>query len=96
MCQVMKKDQLGITKRFVAAMLVTTAVIGVSTLAIHTPTHNPNALARPLKSIQTDKAVQFAFFGRPIYATRCVERVPSMTAESKASTENLKLIAAAF
>ena len=94
--QLMKQNQSGITKRLVAAMLVTTAVVGVSALAIHTPTHNQNALARPLKSIQTDKAMQFAFFGPPIYATRCVERVPSMTAESKASTENLKLIAAAF
>ena len=93
--QLMKQNQSGITKRLVAAMLVTTAVVGVSALAIHTPTHNPNALARPLKSIQTDKAMQFAFLP-PIYATRCVERVPSMTAESKASTENLKLIAAAF
>jgi hypothetical protein len=94
--QLMKQNQSGITKRLVAAMLVTIAVVGVSALAIHTPTPNPNALARPLKSIQTDKATQFAFFGPPIYATRCVERVPSMTAESKASTENLKLIAAAF
>jgi hypothetical protein len=92
----MKNLQPGIIKRFVAAMLVTTAVVGVSALAIHTPTHNPNALARPLKSIQTDKAIQFQAFIPPIYCTRYVERVPSMTAESRASTENLKLIAAAF
>jgi hypothetical protein len=92
----MKNLQPGIIKRFVAAMLVTTAVVGVSALAIHTPTHNPNALARPLKSIQTDKAIQFQAFIPPVYCTRYVERVPSMTAESRASTENLKLIAAAF
>ncbi len=92
----MNKDQPGIAKRFVAAVLVTTAVVGVSALAMHTPTHNPNALARPLKSIQTDQAIQFQAFLPPVYCTRYVERVPSMTAESRASTENLKLIAAAF
>jgi hypothetical protein len=92
----MKNLQPGITKRFVAAMLVATAVVGVSALAMHTPGHNPNALARPLKSIQTDKAIQFQAFFAPPGNLRCVERVPSMTAESRASTENLKLIAAAF
>jgi hypothetical protein len=92
----MKNLQAGITKRFVAAMLVATAVVGVSALAMHTPAHNPNALARPLKSIQTDKAIQFqAFFGPPNQC-KFVERVPAMTGESKTQTENLKLIAAAF
>ncbi len=66
----MNKDQPGIAKRFVAAVLVTTAVVGVSALAMHTPTHNPNALARPLKSIQTDQAIQFQAFLPPVYCTR--------------------------
>jgi hypothetical protein len=92
----MRKNQLGITKRFVAAVLVAAAVVGVSALAIQTPTHNANTLARPLKSIQTDEAIQFQADIGPTYATRCTERVPSMTAESRASTENLKLIAQAF
>ena len=88
----MKKLQAQITKRLVAAMLVTAAVIGLSALAItHAPTQNQNSLA--LKSIQTDKATLFYADNRP---DRCyfVERVMPGTIESKAATENLKVIAA--
>ena len=92
----MKKDQLGITKRFVAAVLVTTAVVGVSALSMQTPTNNRSSLARPLKSIQTDKAILFYADSGPSFPVNCVERVPSGTEESRASIENLKLIAAAF
>ena len=92
----MKKNQVGITKRFVAAVLVTAAVVGVSALSMQTPTNNRSSLARPLKSIQTDKAVLFYADAGPAFPTHCVERVPSGTGESKASIENLKLIAAAF
>ena len=95
-CRVMKKDQVGITKRFVAAVLVTAAVVGVSALSMQTPTNNRSSLARPLKSIQTDKAVLFYANSGPAYPVNCVERVPSGTEESRASIENLKLIAAAF
>jgi negative regulator of sigma E activity len=96
MCQPMKKLQAQITKRSVAAMLVAAAVVGVSALSMHAPpTHNPNALARPLKSIQTDKAIQF-HGSIELSRTSCVERVPAMTGESRALTENLKLVAAAF
>jgi len=95
-CRVMEKDQLGITKRFVAAVLVTAAVVGVSALSMHTPTNNRSSLARPLKSIQTDKAILFYAESGPSYPVSFVERVPSGTAESRASIENLKLIAAAF
>ena len=55
----MKTNLAGISKRVVAAGLLAAAVVGVSTLAMHTPTQNQNALARPLKSIQTDKAILF-------------------------------------
>ena len=91
----MKNNQPGITKRLVAAMLVTVAVVGLSALAMHTPTQNQNSLARSLKSIQTDKATLFYADNRQ---DRCfyVERVPAMTRESKALTENLILVAAAF
>ena len=91
----MKKLQAEITKRLVAAILVTAAVVGVSTLAMHAPTQNQSSLARSLKSIQTDKATLFYADNRQ---DRCfyVERVPAMTGESKALTENLKLVAAAF
>jgi hypothetical protein len=95
-CRVMKKDQLGITKRFVAAVLVTAAVVGVSALSMQTPTNNRSSLARPLKSIQTDKAVLFYANSGPSFPVSFVERVPSGTGESRASIENLKLIAAAF
>jgi hypothetical protein len=89
----MKKLQAQINKRLVAAMLVAMAVIGLSALAMHAPTQNQNPLARSLKSIQTDKATLFYADSR---MDRCyyVERVMLGTSESKAATENLKLIAA--
>jgi hypothetical protein len=90
----MKKNKGEIAKRFLAAVLVVEAVVGVSALSMHTPSHNPNALAGPLKSIQTDEAIEFQANTAPGYRTRFVERVPAMTGESKALTENLKLIAA--
>ena len=88
----MKKNKGEIAKLFLAAAVV----VGVSALAIHTPTHNRNSLARPLKSIQTDKAILFYADSEPDYPLRFVERVPAMTGESKALTENLKLVAAAL
>ena len=90
----MKKTKGEIAKRFLAAVLVGAAVVGVSALAMHTPTHHRNSLAHHLKSIQTDEAIQFQANIAPGYATRFVERVPAMTGESKALTENLKLVAA--
>ncbi len=87
----MKTNLAGISKRVVAAGLLAAAVVGVSTLAMHTPTQNQNALARPLKSIQTDKAILFYTDNRQD-RMRCVE----MTGETRLSTESLKLIAAAF
>ena len=89
----MKKLQAQITTRLVAATLVTAAVIGLSTVAMHAPTQNQNSVARSLKSIQTDKATSFYTDNR---ANRswCVEMVLPGTSESKAATENLKLVAA--
>jgi hypothetical protein len=93
----MKNNQPGITKRLVAAMLVAAAVVGVSALSMHTPTHNQNSLARSLKSIQTDRATLFYADGDNRQdRLHCVEMVLPGTSESKAATENLKLIAAAF
>ncbi len=89
----MKKDLAGITKRLVAGMLVAVAVVGVSALTIYTPRQNP--AARSLNSIQTDKATLFYADFRPSEA-RFVEQVLPGTSESKAATENLKLIAAAL
>ncbi len=86
-------DLAGITKRLVAGMLVAVAVVGVSAFTIHTPSQN--SAARSLNSIQTDKATLFyADNGQD----RCwfVERVLAGTSESKAATENLKLVAAAL
>jgi hypothetical protein len=87
----MKTNLAGISKRVVAAGLMAAAVVGVSSVAMHTPTQNQNALARPLKSIQTDKAISFYADNRQ---DRCsfIER----TGETRLSAENLKLIAAAF
>ena len=95
-CRVMKKNQIGITKRSVAAVLVTAAVVGVSALSMQTPANDRSSLARPLKSIQTDKAILFYANSGPSFPVSFVERVPSGTGESRASIENLKLIAAAF
>jgi hypothetical protein len=92
----MKKKKREIAKRFLAAVLVVTAVVGISALAMHTATDNRNSLARSLKSIQTDQAILFYADGSPATALRFVERVPGMTGESKALTENLKLVAATF
>jgi len=82
-----------ITKRLVAAMLVTAAVVGVSALTMHAPTQNQNSLA--LKSIQTDKATLFYASSAPTGGW-FVEQVLPGTSESKAATENLKSIAAAL
>jgi hypothetical protein len=89
----MRKLQARITIRLVAAMLVTVSVIGLSALAMHAPSQNQNTLARSLKSIQTDKATLFYADNRQ---DRChfVEMVLPGTSESKAATENLKLVAA--
>jgi Tfp pilus assembly protein PilV len=89
----MRKLQAKITTRLVAAMLVTVAIIGLSALAMQAPIQNQNSSARLLKSIQTDKATLFYANNRD---TRCyyVEMVLPGTAESKAATENLKLVVA--
>jgi putative copper export protein len=88
----MKKLQTKITKRFVAAMLVTAAVVGVSALAMQASTQNQNSLAPSLKSIQTDKATSF-YAGRAPNQTWFVELALPGTSESRATTENLKVIA---
>jgi hypothetical protein len=89
----MKNLQAKITTRVVAAMLVAVAVIGLSALAMRAPAQHQNSQARSLKSIQTDKATLFYADQR---MDRCnfVEMVLPGTSESKAATENLKLIAA--
>jgi len=89
----MKNLQAKITIRLFAAMLVALAVIGLSALAMHAPTQNQNSQARSLKSVQTDKATLFYADNRQ---ERCyyVEMVLPGTSESKAATENLKLVAA--
>jgi predicted NBD/HSP70 family sugar kinase len=89
----MKKLQAQIDKRLVAAMLVIVTVIGLSAIAMHAPTQNQNPLARSLKNIQTDKTTLF-YADQRMDRVNCVEMVLSGTAESKAATENLKLIAA--
>ena len=89
----MKKALAGITKRLVAGMLVAVAVVGVSAFTIHAP--RQNSAARSLNSIQTDKATLF-YADRQPNAMWFVEQVLPMTKESKAATENLKLVVAAL
>jgi hypothetical protein len=89
----MKKDLAGVIKRLVAGMLVTTAVVGVSAFTIHTPSQN--SATRSFKSIQTDKTTLF-YAGFHPDANIFVEQVLPGTSESKAATENLRLVAAAL
>jgi hypothetical protein len=90
----MKTIEVKPTMRVVAAMLVTAAVVGGSALAIQASTQNHNSLAPSLKSIQTDKATSF-YAGYQPSRTWFVEQViPS--GDSKAATENLKVITAAL
>ena len=89
----MKTIEVKPTIRIVAAMLVTAAVVGVSALAMQASSQNQNALAPSLKSIQTDKATSF-YADRAPSRTWFVEAVLPGTAESKAATENLKVITA--
>jgi hypothetical protein len=81
------------TIRLVAAMLVTVAVIGLSALAMRAPIQNQSPLTRSLKSIQTDKATLF-YADQSMERCYFVERVMPGTSESKAATENLKLVVA--
>ena len=91
----MKKLQTQISKRLVAAMLVTLSVIGISALTMHAPVENQNSLARSLKSIQTDESKMF-YRENSLARRYCVEMVLPGTNESKAASERLKLIAATF
>jgi hypothetical protein len=88
----MKTIEVKSTIRIVAAMLVT-AVVGVGALAMQASIQNQNALAPSLKSIQTDRATSF-YAGRAPSRTWFVEAVLPGTDESKAATENLKVITA--
>ena len=88
----MKKLQAKITIRFVAATLVTAAVVGVSALAMQASTPNQSSLAPSLKSIQTDKATSFTQAAKPSL-NWFVELALPGTSEGKAATENLKVIA---
>ena len=91
----MKIIEVKPTIRIVAAMLVTAAVAGISALAMQASTQNQNTLAPSLKSIRTDKATSF-YAGRSPSRTWFVECVLADTNESKAATENLKVITAAL
>jgi hypothetical protein len=98
------------TLRFVAAMLITVAVIVLSSLATHAPAQNQNWLT--LKNIRTDKALAFyahnrtdrAWFVEAVLPTgRYADHRASgawfveavlPTGDSNVATENLKSVAA--
>ena len=106
----MKSIHCNITVRLVAAMLVTVAVIVLSTLATHAPAQNQNWLT--LKNIRTDSATSFyadhrangAWFVEMVlptghYANHRVNRAWFVemvvpTGDSDVMTENLKSVAA--
>ena len=98
------------TLRFVAAMLITVAVIVLSSLATHAPAQNQNSLT--LKNIRTDKVTTFyadnrtdrAWFVEMVlptghYADNRADRAWFVemvlpTGDSDVMTENLKSVAA--
>ena len=89
----MKKLQAQINKRLVAAMLVTVAVIGLSALAMHAPTQNQNSHGSFLEEY-SNRQGDTVLCG-PEDGSMLVRRAsPARTSESKAATENLKLVAA--
>jgi hypothetical protein len=79
------------TLRLVVAILVTVTVIGLSALAMHTPSQNQTAVI--LKNIQTEKATTFYADHRP-NASWFVEAVLPGTNDSNAAADNLKAVAA--
>jgi len=89
----MKKHLAQITKRLVAAIFVAVAVVTMSAFTIHAP--NQKSAVRSLGSLQTDKTTLF-YAGFQPSATIFVEQVLPGKIESKAATENLKLVAAAL
>ena len=91
----MNKTNSNPSVRLFAAMLVTVTVVGLSSLAMHASTQNQNSLAPSLKSIQTDKATSFIAARQP-GRTWFVEAALPETGDSKAATENLKVITAAL
>jgi hypothetical protein len=91
--------------RLLTAMLVTVAVIGLSTIATQAPAQNQNSLT--LKSIRTDNTAVFyadnrpacAWFVEAVYADHrptCAWFVEAVlpTGDSNVATENLKSVAA--
>ena len=91
----MKTIEIKFILRLVAAMLIIAAVVGVSALAMQASTQNQNSQAPSLRSIRTDKSTSF-YAGREPSRTWFVECVLPGTSESKAATENLKVITAAL
>jgi hypothetical protein len=93
----MKNNQLGMIKRFALATVAAAAIVAVSALAIRSPNNNPNLLARPFKSIQTDKVILFDGSSAPVLApTHTTIQNPPITGESRAATEHFKSLAQPF
>ena len=86
----MKHIHRYLSVRLLAAMLITVAVIVLSTLATHAPAQNQNWLT--LKNIRTDKATSFYADNRAARAWFVEMVLP--TGNSDVMTENLKSVAA--
>ena len=89
-CGFMKHIHRNFTLRSLAAMLVAVAVIGLSALAVHTPTQNQSFVT--LRSIRTDQATTFYADNRANRAWFVEMVLP--TGDSKLMTENLQSVAA--
>ena len=87
----MKRIEAQPALRFFAAMLVTVAIIGLSAIAMHTPSQSQTAVT--LKSIQNERATTFYADHRPD-ASWFVEAVLPGTTDSNAAAQNLKAVAA--
>ena len=86
----MKHIRTKSTLRLVAVMLITVAVIALSTLATHAPAQNQSWLT--LKNIRTDNTAVFYADHRPSCAWFVEAVLPS--GDSNDATENLKSVAA--
>ncbi len=90
----MKYLQAKTKLRSLVVMLLTVGVIGLSALAAQAPVLKQNSVGS-LKNIRTNNVTSFYADFRTNRVS-CVEMVLLGTAESKAASEHLKLVAAAL
>jgi len=93
----MKNNQVRTLERVALAIFVAAAFVTISALAVHAPNSKSNRLARPFKTIQTDKVILFDGSSAPLLApTHVTIQTPPISDEDRAATRNLKIVAKSF